>query len=199
MALGHPAASRVFDWERPGVWPRNVSDVGISRPICNQAATSPDDSRSEMYLADDKGCALKTLVISDLRRWFVTDVILRRNHRGHGMSLRRLSHQIASLRVMLKALRLSRRYHPDQPRAPAGRPDGGRWVDWDRARDVAGPYNEANRVKCELQYDSDMFQCSFVRDPVSRHFCGESARSRHTACMKDFPMPDLIYYVGVKQ
>lgn len=56
--------------------------------------------------------------------------------------------------------------------------------------------NEANRTKCELQYDSDLFQCSLAASARSRQACREQAQSRFTLCMKDQPVPDLIYYLG---
>lgn len=107
--------------------------------------------------------------------------------------------RIAALRVLLKALILHRhlvKYSPNQPRAPAGRPDGGQWIDSHSSVKVAGPFNELNRAKCEAQYQSDEFQCTFVSSARSRQVCFEQARSRHTSCMKDLPIPDLTYYLG---
>ena len=115
------------------------------------------------------------------------------------LELKRLRHRISAIRFSIECLRfcgLLRKYNPDQPRSPAGRPDGGQWVDWDRAKDSAGLYNEVNRAKCEAQYDSDMFQCSFGASGRSRQVCREQAQSRYTLCMKDLPIPDLIYLLG---
>ncbi len=91
--------------------------------------------------------------------------------------------------------RLWHKYDPDQPRAPAGTAEGGQWVVWSRTSKVAGMYNEANRAKCEAQYESDMFQCSFSTG-YSRIACREQAQNRYTLCMKDVPIPDLIYCLG---
>ena len=88
------------------------------------------------------------------------------------------------------------KYSPKQPRAPAGQPDGGQWVEWDHSKDSAGLYNEANRAKCEAQYESDMFQCTFGASGRSRQACREQALVRHNLCMKDLPIPDLIYLLG---
>ncbi|RYG55900.1 MAG: hypothetical protein EON56_04995 [Alphaproteobacteria bacterium] len=107
--------------------------------------------------------------------------------------------QLAAMRMLVKAmllLRFLRKYDPNQPRAPAGQPDGGRWVNWARPSKVAGPYNEANRAKCETLYEQDTFQCSFVASARSRQACFEQAMVRHTDCMKGLPIPGLIYYLG---
>jgi hypothetical protein len=111
----------------------------------------------------------------------------------------RLAGQLAAMRVLVKALLLqhmSRKYDPNQPRAPAGQRNGGQWVDWDQSKKVAGPYNEANRAKCEALYESDTFQCSFVASARNREACYEQAMVRHTTCMKELPIPGLIYYLG---
>jgi hypothetical protein len=50
------------------------------------------------------------------------------------------------------------KYSQDQPRVPAGDPTGGQW----RRTRVAGKWNERNREDCEVQYETDMFQCKFV-------------------------------------
>ena len=107
--------------------------------------------------------------------------------------------ELAAMRVLVKAMLVRQRwlkYSPDQPRAPAGQPDGGQWINWNRTREAMGLYDEANRAKCELQYDSDMFQCSFAASARSRQACREQAQSRFTLCMKNLPIPDLIYYLG---
>lgn len=111
----------------------------------------------------------------------------------------RIADRIAALRLLLKALMLQRhlvKYNPNQPRAPAGRPDGGQWIDSHSSSKVAGPFNELNRAKCEAQYQSDEFQCTFAALARSRQACLEQARSRYTSCMKDLPIPDLTYYLG---
>ena len=114
--------------------------------------------------------------------------------------LRRLQYEISGVRVLLEMMRigyLCRRYNPLQPRSPAGRPDGGQWVPWDRGTGTAGLYNESNRTRCEAQYESDMFQCDFGLSGRSRAACREQAQIRYVNCMKDLPIPDLIYLLGV--
>ena len=111
----------------------------------------------------------------------------------------RFASELATLRIIVKAKILRQiwlKYSPDQPRSPAGKPNGGQWIDRDRAHEAMGLFNEANRAKCELQYDSDLFQCSLAASARSRQACREQAQSRFTLCMKDQPVPDLIYYLG---
>lgn len=43
-------------------------------------------------------------------------------------AIRELRYHNASSRVLLALRALERRYRADQPRAPAGQPDGGQWI-----------------------------------------------------------------------
>ena len=100
--------------------------------------------------------------------------------------------KVASSRVTMSLLRLGHfllKYDPDQPRVPAGQRAGGQWA---RAPGtlVAGRYSETNRAKCELQYESDMFQCRFV---LSWRSCQSQAMVRLVACMKGDPQPPFNY------
>jgi len=61
---------------------------------------------------------------------------------------------------------------------------------------VAGPWNDVNRPKCNAQYESDMFQCSFARAARSRAACEDQAMTRFVSCMKVNPVPPHIYYLG---
>lgn len=111
--------------------------------------------------------------------------------------LHRLNYMIAESKLQAEASKVGRwlrKYSPDQPRAPAGQPDGGQWIPWNRV--AAGAFNELNRAKCELQYESDMFQCKFVASARSRWACEEQAMVRYVSCMKDFPIPPHNYYLG---
>lgn len=106
--------------------------------------------------------------------------------------LRRAEYAIASGRLTLLGMRferLLRKYDPAQPRVPAGQSTGGQWTTSDRVH-VAGPWNKANYDKCELQYESDMFQC---RMTVWSASCSNQAMLRRTACMKDEPLPPFNY------
>lgn len=78
------------------------------------------------------------------------------------------------------------KYNPSQPRVPAGRPEGGQWT----RTQVAGRWDERNREKCELQYETDMFQCKFV---LSWRSCQSQAMVRLASCMKGDPLPSFNY------
>ncbi|MGV3491639.1 MAG: hypothetical protein ACO1OG_09990 [Devosia sp.] len=57
--------------------------------------------------------------------------------------------ELAAMRVLVKAMliRLAwAKYSPDQPRAAAGQPTGGEWVNWNRTEEAMGLYDEANRT-----------------------------------------------------
>ena len=118
----------------------------------------------------------------------------------------RLKYYSAEQRLDQAAKRLAQalKYSPDQPRDT-----NGRWVDWihagaatgteEESSTVAGPWNELNRVKCEAQFDSDMLQCSLVASARFRAACENQAMTRRTTCMKDDPVPPLIYYLADAQ
>src|SRR5690554_6963051 len=104
----------------------------------------------------------------------------------------RLRNKISHAKFSIAALRLGAalvKYSPDQPRVPSGRPTGGQWVGINR---VAGKWNEGRRAECELQYQSDIFQCRMM---PWNPFCEDQARSRMTACMKGDPIPPF-FHVG---
>lgn len=97
--------------------------------------------------------------------------------------------QLARARLTFAMISLGRslvKYSPDQPRVPAGNPAGGQWT---RTR-VAGKWNERNRQDCEVQYETDMFQCKFI---VSWRACQSQAMVRLVACMKGDPLPSFNY------
>ena len=90
------------------------------------------------------------------------------------------------------------KYSPDQPRVPAGQSDGGQWRrrrgnDAPDTTQVAGPFNDLNRVKCDAQMERDMFQCTFVSSARFRSACENQAMSRWVACMKDDLIPPFTY------
>jgi hypothetical protein len=105
--------------------------------------------------------------------------------------MKRAEYAIASGRLTLLGMRFEsflRKYDPSQPRVPAGQSTGGQWTD--EGTLVAGTYNEANRDKCELQYETDMFQCRFV---TYWRNCQSQAMVRLVACMKGDPLPPFNY------
>jgi hypothetical protein len=58
---------------------------------------------------------------------------MERQIRNYEISLRRLSYHAAALDVLLAGRRIQRllrkaNFHPDEPRVPAGNPDGGQWT-----------------------------------------------------------------------
>ena len=105
-----------------------------------------------------------------------------------------LKYQAAGDRVITTGRRAATaKYSPDQPRDNIGR-----WIDWIRSESnperTAGLWNELNRAKCDAQFDRDMFQCSFVASGRFRSACDNQAMTRRTTCMKDDPVPPLIYF-----
>ena len=105
--------------------------------------------------------------------------------------MKNIRRKMAEGRMTLALLTLGEnllKYNPNQPRVPAGRSDGGQWTSDGTL--VASKYNEANRQKCELQYETDMFQCRFVTYWQS---CQSQAMVRLVACMKGDPLPPFNY------
>lgn len=98
----------------------------------------------------------------------------------YGLARARLTLSLMALGVALL------KFNPNQPRVPAGRPEGGQWT----RIQVAGKWNERNRAQCELQYETDMFQCRFV---LSWRSCQSQAMVRLVSCMKGDPIPSFNY------
>ena len=112
------------------------------------------------------------------------------------MELRKAKSSIAALRLQIAARRLGRmllKFDPDQPRVPAGSPEGGQWTETGGAPGqtrVAGKWDPNKYDVCEAQYETDIFQCRMV---TWNPFCIDQAISRRTACMKGDPIPDLFH------
>jgi hypothetical protein len=103
---------------------------------------------------------------------------------------------------------LRAKYDPDQPRVPAGNPEGGRWTD---AEGGLGANTEAERssgrasepriqvaarrlspgraAECDRQYRRDVFQCRMVGLPA----CYAQAMVRLVACQQGTAIPPLNY------
>jgi hypothetical protein len=92
--------------------------------------------------------------------------------------------KIASIQVGLLLLEL--KYRPDQARVPAGRREGGQWTREDVAIQAGGKWDEKRRAECELQLESDLFQCRMM---PWNPFCENQARLRFTNCMKGDDIP----------
>lgn len=88
-------------------------------------------------------------------------------------ALLRLAYKVDGLRVQARGLNLLRRYSPDQPRVPSGRPDGGQWTPWigrthpDRRRVAQGRVKFSGAL-IRQDYDSALgaFRCVYYD---SRH------------------------------
>ena len=115
--------------------------------------------------------------------------------------LRQISRKLLGLQLQEKLLRcqvaLKASFNPDQPRVPAGNPDGGRWTGDGSPSTIAEPHGQmaARRIsptteaKCELQYQRDIFQCRMVGLPS----CYAQAAERYAACLAGRPIPPLNY------
>jgi hypothetical protein len=113
-----------------------------------------------------------------------------------------LKHEVQSLRKLM----ISRKYNPDQPRVPAGNPDGGQWAgagagssneradqpptDQGFPQQVAGRrVSKAREAFCEAQFDRDTFHCTMVGLPA----CHQQARLRYSNCLVGRQIPPLNY------
>ena len=89
------------------------------------------------------------------------------------------------------------KFDPDQPRVPAGNPDGGQWTSGGgpgRAVSADRPFALAARSKqseaeCMAQYANDSFICRAVRTRV----CWQQAAERLSACLSGRPLPSLNF------
>lgn len=101
--------------------------------------------------------------------------------------LREVEHAVATRRVTLLGVQLAsllRKYDPNQPRVPAGRPDGGQWTRVAGIGGIAGgKWDNGNWEKCEEQYDKDFRLC-----PPGQFACREQAMLRMVNCMKNEPL-----------
>ena len=78
------------------------------------------------------------------------------------------------------------KFDPDQPRVPAGNPDGGQWTSEGvqpagrgAATLVARRISPAREAECEAQHARDIFQCKMVGLPA----CYEQAALRYANCL----------------
>lgn len=117
--------------------------------------------------------------------------------------------ELASIEVGLALLKLeralARKYRPDQPRVPAGSPDGGEWtsgggsddVDLTGSADSIDPTLTEHVIEaaqsgrrltdeeCWEQYQRDIFPCRMVGLPS----CYAQAAERSSACLVGRPTP----------
>jgi hypothetical protein len=117
----------------------------------------------------------------------------------------RVALQAIEIEVLtLKRGLLLRKYSPDQPRVPAGNPDGGRWTGGsgssldgslpasrriDRPQLATRRLSRAREQFCEDQYRRDTFHCTMVGLPG----CHAQAMLRYSNCLAGRPIPPLNY------
>ena len=107
------------------------------------------------------------------------DTLFRANH---------LLGLIAALKLEVSSLRLYNflKYRPDQPRVPAGVPEGGRWTDDTSPRSAL---NRDLETECWELYERDTFH----RTMVGLASCHRQAMERYAACLRGKPLPPLNY------
>jgi hypothetical protein len=96
---------------------------------------------------------------------------------------------LAELHVYVAGERLRRllwKYRPDQPRVPAGVPEGGQWTEDGTIRLAL---NRDLETECWEQYERDRFHCSMV----GLASCYRQAAERYAACLREKPLPPLNY------
>jgi hypothetical protein len=106
----------------------------------------------------------------------------------------------AKLRHLASAVET--KYDPNQPRVPAGNPDGGQWTDAGAGSATDNTTNEESLILsglrrissgleelCWNQYMRDVFQCRMV----GLRACYEQAALRYSNCLVGRPIPPLNY------
>lgn len=89
----------------------------------------------------------------------------------------------------------AQKFRADQPRIPAGEPNGGQWTSEEITGAVKPQQLAARRIskarerECDQQYERDLIQCKIVRLPA----CYNQAIQRHAACMEGHPIPPFNY------
>ena len=134
--------------------------------------------------------------------------------KGLTLSLRRLSSLVHANNVEAKlrhlASAIETKYDPNQPRVPAGKPDGGQWTDTgggdagsaaeragetSSARERIQEFDSARRIstdleaECWAQHVRGIFQCRMV----GLRACYEQAALRYANCLVRLPIPPLNY------
>lgn len=87
-------------------------------------------------------------------------------------------------------------YNADQPRVPAGSPDGGQWASQNGSLlgdlpigSIASSGGRALRNACEAQLERDIFQCRMV----GMRSCYDQAYQRYASCLAKQPIPPFNY------
>jgi hypothetical protein len=87
----------------------------------------------------------------------------------------------AAIAILRAELQL-KRFNPDQPRAPSGRPDGGQWVTIAGAGKLTGD-------ECDDLYKRDTFHCNMV----GLASCHQQAMFRYADCLAGKTIRPLSY------
>lgn len=116
----------------------------------------------------------------------------------------RFKSQIHSLqmRLALRKIGFALKFQEDQPRVPAGRPEGGQWTGAGETefpvslRETATVQDRKpaqlsfnSKADCDEQYERDIFQCRMVG---MRSYYAQ-AMVRLVACERGHPVPPLNY------
>jgi hypothetical protein len=89
-------------------------------------------------------------------------------------------------------------FDPDQPRVPAGNPDGGQWTSGGGAAEnqdngntntVAAARPKPTELECDAQYERDLIICRMLRSSA----CYGQAMARYAACISGRPIPSLNF------
>jgi hypothetical protein len=84
-----------------------------------------------------------------------------------------------------------RKYRPDQPRVPAGRPTGGQWTDGGTtdAVQMAGKWDLSREPFCNEQLRLDEELCRIAKNRL----CWSLTQPRWAACMKTILFPSFVF------
>lgn len=114
----------------------------------------------------------------------------------HALVCMRAGDRMTAALDRLGALVRASKFNPDQPRVPAGNPEGGQWTGGgdgfvgtlpvDAIATSGGP---ALRALCEAQFERDIFQCTMV----GLRSCYAQAYERYSACLARRPIPPFNY------
>jgi hypothetical protein len=86
------------------------------------------------------------------------------------------------------------KFNADQPRVPAGNPDGGQWTSEssenrrEKETDVA-VRSKPSEAECDAQFERDLEICRMIRSQA----CYGQAMARYAACRTGRPIPPLVF------
>jgi hypothetical protein len=108
----------------------------------------------------------------------------------------RANHVETSLQQLARLMQTH--FDPNQPRVPAGSPQGREWTDTGAGRSAIEDSESIGtlrrisadlQARCWSQYMQDVFQCRMV----GLRACYEQAALRHANCLAELPIPPLNY------